>query len=99
VPFAIIYTEEAKGLLSELTASDRSLVIDAISAQLMHQPDKETRNRKPMRKNPLALWELRVGKLRVYYDVVAEPDPVVVIRAIGIKIRDQVYIKGKAVKL
>ncbi len=49
-----------------------------------------------MRPNPLAPWELRIGQLRVYYDVEEEPDPVVVILAVGIKVRNRVWI-GKEV--
>jgi hypothetical protein len=56
----------------------------------------ETRNRKPMRPNPLAPWELRLGSLRVYFDVVIEPEPVVVVLAVGVKERSAVRI-GKAV--
>lgn len=49
-----------------------------------------------MRPNPLAPWELRIGNLRVYYDVEEEPEPVVFIRAVGVKQRDRVRI-GRAV--
>jgi hypothetical protein len=38
-----------------LTARQRSLVLDAIGKQLMHEPMVETRNRKPLRPNPVAL--------------------------------------------
>jgi len=33
------------------------------------EPIVETRNRKKLRPNPLAPWELRIGKARVFYDV------------------------------
>ena len=46
--------------------------------------------------NPLAPWELRLGHLRVYFDVVIEPEPVVVVLAVGVKERNAVRI-GKAV--
>jgi mRNA-degrading endonuclease RelE of RelBE toxin-antitoxin system len=59
----------------------------------------ETRNRKPMRPNPLAPWELRIGGLRVYYDVEDEPELVVYIRAIGIKERNTVRIGKEVVTL
>jgi hypothetical protein len=49
-----------------------------------------------MRPNPLAPWELRIGNLRVYYDIEEEPEPVVYVRAVGIKERNQVRI-GKEV--
>ena len=55
----------------------------------------ETRNRKFMRPNPLADWELRVQNLRVYYIVEEESEPVVRIRASGIKIGNQVFLGGE----
>ncbi|HEX9689756.1 MAG TPA: hypothetical protein VGB47_11880 [Thermoanaerobaculia bacterium] len=59
----------------------------------------ETRNRKPMRLNPIAPWELRLGNLRVYFDIVTEPDPVVVVLAIGIKDRNALRIGKEAIEL
>jgi len=58
-----------------------------------------TRNRKSMRPNPVAPWELRIGRLRVYYDVQEEPERVVTIRAVGIKERNRVYIGGTEIEL
>ncbi len=52
-----------------------------------------------MRPNPLASWELRIGDLRVYYDVEDEPEPVVYIRAIGIKERNAVRIGKEVITL
>ena len=59
----------------------------------------ETRNRKPMRPNPVAPWELRIGALRVYYDVEDEPGPVVYILAVGIKERNKVKIGKEVISL
>lgn len=59
----------------------------------------ETRNRKPMRPNPVAPWELRIGKLRVYYDVADIPESTVYIRAVGIKYRKRVIIGGEEIQL
>jgi len=73
-------------------------VLDSVEEQLEHQPTVETRNRKPMRPNPVAPWELRIGDLRVYYDVRDEPERIVYIRAVGIKERNRVRI-GKEVIL
>lgn len=52
-----------------------------------------------MRPNPMAPWELRIGKLRVYYDVQEEPEKIVTILAIGIKERNRVQIGGEEVDL
>jgi len=59
----------------------------------------ETKNRKPMRPNPLASWELRIGKLRDYYDIEEEAENVVYIVAIGVKERNRVWIGGEEVEL
>lgn len=63
--------------------------------QLTYQATVETKNRKRMRPNPLAPWELRIGDLRVYYDVEDEPEAVVYINAVGVKERNQVRIAGE----
>lgn len=59
----------------------------------------ETRNRKPMRPNPIAPWELRSGTLRAYYDCREEPEPVVTVLAVGVKKRNRVFIGGEEVEL
>ena len=70
-----------------------------VDRQLAHQPLIETRNRKPMRPNPVAPWELRIGNLRVYYDVVEVPESIVYIRAVGIKYRNRVMIGDEEIEL
>ena len=44
-----------------------------------------------MRPNPLAPWELRIGNLRVYYEVDADEN-VVRVLAVGLKQRNAVRI-------
>jgi hypothetical protein len=43
----------------------------------------------------LASWELRIGDLRVYYDVEEDPEQQVNIVAIGMKRRNRVSIGGE----
>lgn len=45
-------------------------------------------------------WELRVGDLRVYYDVQVEAEGmgVVIIHAIGLKRRNRLLIGGRGIK-
>jgi hypothetical protein len=43
----------------------------------------------------MASWELRVGELRVYCEVEDEPEPVVTIAAIGLKVRERLRIAGE----
>ena len=69
VPYRIELSPDAREHLHGLTARERSMVTETIQAQLVHEPATETRNRKGLRPNALATWELRVGKLRVHYEV------------------------------
>ena len=82
-----------------LTARQRATVFDTVDEQLAHEPGLETRNRKPMRPNPIAPWELRISELRVYYDIGEAPEEVVTIVAIGVKDRNRVVIGGKEIEL
>jgi mRNA-degrading endonuclease RelE of RelBE toxin-antitoxin system len=97
--YRIEYSPDADGHLRALSTRHQSIVLNAVDKQLPYQPAVETKNRKPMRPNPLAPWELRIGNLRVYYDVEEEPEPVVYIRAVGIKERNRVRIGNEVIEL
>jgi mRNA-degrading endonuclease RelE of RelBE toxin-antitoxin system len=99
MPYDIDVSPEARDHLRELTARERGTVLDAIEEQLAHQPTVETRNRKLMRPNPIAQWELRVGTLRVYYDVEEADEPSVMVRAVGRKLGNRVLIGGEEYSL
>jgi mRNA-degrading endonuclease RelE of RelBE toxin-antitoxin system len=97
-PFDIRYTADAQDHLRAMTAREQSLILDRVELQLAHEPDVETRNRKLMRANPLASWELRIGTFRVYYDI-EEGSRTVVIIAVGVKQHNRVSIGGKVIEL
>ncbi len=99
MPYRIEYSPDAEDHLRTLTARQIAIVLDAVDEQLQYQPLVETRNRKPMRPNPLAPWELRIGTLRVYYDAVEAPEPVVYIRAVEIKEGNRLRIGGQVIDL
>jgi mRNA-degrading endonuclease RelE of RelBE toxin-antitoxin system len=104
VPYEIDFADTAIDHLKALTASERAAAIDAIEEHLSHEPLVETRNRKLLRPNPIAAWELRVGALRVFYDVAATAAatgtvPLVRILAVGKKEREVLRIGGKVVEL
>jgi mRNA-degrading endonuclease RelE of RelBE toxin-antitoxin system len=99
VAYVIEYSPEAEDHLRRLAARNQKTVVDGVDRQLLNQPTVETRNRKPMRPNPLAPWELRIGNLRVYYEVKEEPHPTVTVLAIGVKERNRVRIGGETVAL
>jgi mRNA-degrading endonuclease RelE of RelBE toxin-antitoxin system len=96
--FQIEYSPEAISHLRGLTARQRRTVLDHVERRLAQEPLSATRNKKPMRANPLAPWELRVGSLRVYYE--ASPRlRTVWIRAVGTKQRNHVLIGGEKIEL
>jgi len=99
VAHRIELTREARTHFARLNARRRAMLRDTLLRQLVDEPTVETRHRKRLRPNALATWRLRAGELRVYYDVVDAVPAVVVIKAIGIKMRDRVVIGGEEIDL
>jgi mRNA-degrading endonuclease RelE of RelBE toxin-antitoxin system len=73
--YQIDVAEDAAAEIAALPAIARKRVVEAIDAQLLHQPTVQTRNRKPLRglippwEHLAPTWEIRVGEYRVFYDV------------------------------
>jgi len=55
---------------------------------------KETRNRKRLRPNDVAEWELRVDKFRIFYNADRET-LIVSIQAVGFKIGNLLFVRGE----
>ena len=58
-----------------------------------------SRHRKPLRPNPIAPWEPRVGPLRVFYEVAGAESGTVRILAVGRKRGNVLMIDDKEVRL
>ena len=72
--YQVDYTESAvEDIVFLKTYAQR--LIDTIDQQLIYDPGLETRNRKFLKNNPLATWELRIGVYRVFYDIDAVQKP------------------------
>jgi mRNA-degrading endonuclease RelE of RelBE toxin-antitoxin system len=97
--YAIEFAESVKEQLKALSARERVIVIEAIEEQLLYEPLTETRNRKLLRPNPIAPWELRIGFLRVFYEVASEQPDIVHILAVGRKEGNKLIIAGQEVEL
>jgi len=97
--YYIEYSPDAEDHLRAFSVREQKIILDGVDAQLTYQPTIETRNRKPMRPNPVSPWELRIGDYRVYYDVEQEPERVVYIRAVGLKVRNKVRIGNEVIDL
>ncbi len=97
--FTIIYSPEAVDHLQALPKATQVLVVDQVDEQLTHEPTLPTLKRKLLRPNPIAPWELRLGDVRVFYHVRAEPDRVVEIAAVGIKQHNELWIGKERIDL
>ena len=98
MPYEIIFEPDAVEHLQAFSARDRITVLDQVERQLSHEPGVETRSRKRLRPNPLAPWELRIGNLRVFYDVYEEVSCVRVV-AVGRKRGNRLIIAGEEVSI
>ena len=92
--FEIRMSEDAERHLQGLSARDQRIILAAIEEQLLHQPTTPTKNRKSLRPNLVATWELRVREFRVLYNV--EEDVVrVVVVAIAVKEGNKFIVEGE----
>jgi len=70
MPFAIVLAPEAVEDLKRLKAAVRGTVKDAMETHLRHEPVKTSRSRiKRLRGLSRPQYRLRVGDIRVFYDV------------------------------
>lgn len=97
-PYSLDMTDEAEEDLRYYRAFERKQIVSDIQVQLVFEPGQETNSRKALRQNPIASWELRIGKHRVFYEIDDE-EQVVNIISIGHKEHNVLYIRGKAVEL
>lgn len=96
--YQVEFAERAVKQLEQFAKSVRNVILDDVRAQLPHQPNIETKNRKPLRENVLSDWELKVGKYRVFYDI-NEDERIVRIVAVGHKEHNVLYIEGEEFSL
>ena len=70
MPYAIILAPEAIEDLDGLKADIRAAVRDGLETHLRHQPTKTSRSRiKRLKKMSQPQYRLRLGDVRVFYDI------------------------------
>jgi mRNA-degrading endonuclease RelE of RelBE toxin-antitoxin system len=94
VAYRIEFSASAREDVRWLEAHERRALADAIEKTLRHEPATPSRNRKPLRPNSLASWELREGRLRLFYNIDAEVITVLVV-AVGWKDNNRLIIRGQ----
>ena len=97
-PFSLIYAPQVWRQLRFIDRQFHPWIRRAIEQQLQHQPDVETRNRKPLTR-PVefeADWEIRFGpanRFRVFYRIVPDRHEVHIL-AVGIKEGNRLLLGG-----
>jgi hypothetical protein len=97
--FALVYDAEVAEHLGRIERKYHSFIRHAIERQLGHEPERETRNRKPLARPTQvgATWELRCGpgnRCRVFYEIDLTAREVHIL-AIGIKQGNRLRIGGE----
>lgn len=68
--YTVTFAPRARDDYFAMSAYDRAVVRDAINTHLLHQPMLESKSRsKRLREMSKPQYRLRVGEIRVFYDV------------------------------
>ena len=90
--FDITITEEAEAQMQGLPVREQRILEASIQARLRDSPTTPTKAIKRLRPNPLAEFELRVGDLRVLYNVEGSE---VVLLVVGRKAGNKLIVGGE----
>jgi mRNA-degrading endonuclease RelE of RelBE toxin-antitoxin system len=93
--FQIEFTKKAREDLQYFRVYEQKEILNAIKNSLKEQASNVSSNRKKLRPNDLAEWELRVDKFRIFYDVNIECYLVTIV-AIAKKRANILYIQGRS---
>ena len=102
-PYSISYAEAFRDHLAFIEQRHYGTIQQKIEEKLSFESHRETHNRKPLRPSPVfpEAWELRFGatnRFRVFYHFDIEARLVVVL-AIGVKLRNVLRIAGQEIQL
>jgi len=89
--FRISITTDAESQWQALSARQQRLLEAAIQTRLVDQPTTPTKAIKRLRPNPFAEFELRVGDLRVLYNVEGSE---VILLVVGRKVGNKLIVEG-----
>ncbi len=92
--FEIEIAPKAQEDLQWFRKYEQVLIREEIETYLTYQPHIRTRKRKRLEPGHLADWELRIGDIRVFYDVDLDAS-VVRIARIGYKDRNRLFCGGE----
>jgi mRNA-degrading endonuclease RelE of RelBE toxin-antitoxin system len=94
--YCVSLTENAKEDIGYFEVRDQRIIVGAILTHLKVDAGVPTKKRKALRPNPIAPWELRIDRFRIFY--VIEGDQVKVV-AVGQKEHNEIFVRGYKVEL
>ena len=95
--YEISVTESARDDLAHFEAHDQRIIVAGIISHLKTDAEIATKRKKPLRPNPIAPWELRIDRFRVFYAL--EGRATVKVVAVGHKEHNELFIRGRKVQL
>ena len=95
--YRISLTESAKGDIAHFETHEQRIIVAGIISHLKADAEVRTRKKKPLRPNPIAPWELRLDRYRVFYSV--EAGSTVKIVAVGHKEHNDLFVRGRKIQL
>ena len=95
--YQISLTESAKGDIAHFEPHDQRIIVAGIISHLKADAEIRTGRKKPLRPNPIAPWELRLGRFRAFYSI--EGGRRVKVVAVGYKEHSELFIRGSEVQL
>jgi mRNA-degrading endonuclease RelE of RelBE toxin-antitoxin system len=90
--FELSITDDAESQMKSLSARERRALETAIMTRLLETPTTPTKSIKRLRPNPLAEFELRVGDVRVLYNVEGNE---VILLIVGRKVGNKLIVEGQ----
>lgn len=96
--FEIKFTPGAIEDLRWFRRVERKRILAEMESRLSYEPAIETRNRKRLRPNNLAEWELRVDRFRVFFDIDQE-NRLIKVEAVGYKRGSRLFLHGEEYEL
>jgi mRNA-degrading endonuclease RelE of RelBE toxin-antitoxin system len=96
--FGLKWSPDARDHLAGLAAHQRATAVDGAQRHLRDRPMQPSKKRKLLTDHPIATWELRLGNLRVFYNIDLDGKAVEIV-AIGVKERNRLLIGGEEIEL
>ncbi len=94
--FDVEFVPSADQDLESYTVREQRIILGGVAQFLEIDAKIENKRRRQMRLNPLAPWELRIGDYRVFYEI---RERSVRVLAIGHKVHNELFIRGRKVEI